>query len=504
MKGKSTNRINRRRFLQKAAGGLALSALPFDGTFAAQSDRKPNVLFIAVDDLRCSLGCYGDKQAITPNIDRLADRGMLFERAYCQFPVCGPSRTSVMTGLRPDTSKVYWFENADSKVPHCLVMSQHFKNNGYRTARFGKIFNNPMDFPKSWDEKPLFPTPDGYTWQSNAYALKKNKDLKEASAKQNKGAATRASKFADLPAAPSVEMTDVPDNAYPDGWIADRTIRFMKDNKDRPFFVGAGFIKPHLPLAAPKKYWDMYDPEKLKLPDNQYLPKNIKPFMATDFFELRAFGDIPKEGALSEEKKRRLTHGYYACVSYIDAQIGRLLETLDELGLADNTLICLWGDNGFHLGENGIWAKHVNWEFTNRLPLIFAGPGIKKRSCPAIVEFLDMYPTLADLAGLSVPEHCEGNSLKPLLKNPNLPWTAIALSQYKGGPQAARMSYSIRTDRYRYSEWHRIKDGKVVGIELYDMQKDPQGNVNVADDPFCASAVKHLSGLLNHFLQHSR
>ncbi len=500
MKNNSTNRIDRRRFLQKAAGGLALSALPFADTFAAQPGRKPNVLFIAVDDLRCSLGCYGDKQAITPNIDRLADRGMLFERAYCQFPVCGPSRTSVMTGLRPDTSKVYWFENADSKVPHCLVMSQHFKNNGYRTARFGKIFNNPMDFPKSWDEKPLSPTPDGYTWHSNAYALKKNKDLKEASAKQNKGAATRASKFADLPAAPSVEMADVPDNAYPDGWITNETIRFIKDNKDRPFFVGAGFIKPHLPLAAPKKYWDMYEPDKLKLADNQYLPKNIKPFMATDFFELRAFGDIPKEGPLSEEKKRQLTHGYYACVSYIDARIGKLLDMLGELGIVDKTLICLWGDNGFHLGENGIWAKHVNWEFTNRLPLIFAGPGVAKRSCPAIVEFLDMYPTLADMAGLSVPSHCQGKSLKKLLADPKHRWTDIALSQYKGGPQATMMSYSIRTERYRYAQWRRLRDETIMGVELYDLKEDPQGNVNIADEHKGSDLLKGLAGRLAKML----
>jgi arylsulfatase A-like enzyme len=493
MMSTENHRLNRRTFLTAAAGGLTLSALPFRKLSAATKREQPNVLFIAVDDLRCALGCYGDAQAITPNFDRLAARGMLFERAYCQFPVCGPSRASVTTGLYPDTSGVYWFENADSKVPDCLVMSQYFKNNGYRTARFGKIFNNPMDFPDSWDEKPFFPTAEGYTWRSTAYALEENKKLAEEAGKRSTGAASRDSKFEDLPAAPSVEMSDVPDNAYPDGWITGQTIRFMTENKDRPFFVGAGFIKPHLPLAAPKKYWDMYDPEKLHLADNQYFPKNIKDFMATDFFELRAFGDIPREGPLSEEKKRELTHGYYACVSYIDAQIGRLLDSLDDLGLTDSTLICLWGDNGFHLGENNIWAKHVNWEFTNRLPLIFTGPGVTTGSCPAIVEFLDMYPTLADMAGLPIPAHCEGKSLAKLLEDPDHPWDEIALSQYQGGPNATLRSYSIRTDRYRYAQWRRIKDGRIVAVELYDLKNDPQGNVNIAKDPASAEILEKLA-----------
>ncbi len=497
MKNENSALFNRRRFLRSAAGGLVAATLSLEIIAAEQSSQtKPNVLFIAVDDLRCALGCYGDTQAITPNFDRLAARGMLFQRAYCQFPVCGPSRASVMTGLYPDTSGVYWFENADSKVPDCLVLSQHFKNNGYRTARFGKIFNNPMDFGDSWDEKPFFPTPEGYTWRSTAYAIRKNKDLAEEAGKRAQGAASRESRFEDLPAPPSVEIADVPDDAYPDGWITDETIRFIKENKDRSFFVGAGFIKPHLPLAAPKKYWDMYDANKFKLAGNQFLPKNIKDFMATDLFELRAFGDIPKQGELSEEKKRQLTHGYYACVSYIDAQIGRLLDTLDELGIADNTLICLWGDNGFHLGENGIWAKHVNWEFTNRLPLIFAGPGIERGVCPAIVQFLDMYPTLADMAGLSIPDHCEGKSLKPLLKEPAQPWSDIALSQYKGGPQATLTSYSMRTERYRYSEWRRVEDGKVAGVELYDLENDPQGNVNLAgNESYAAEIAEHAERL---------
>jgi len=458
---------NRRRFL--ATGTAAACGLALPRWAAARPDGRPlNVLFLPVDDLRPLLGCYGDGVVKTPHLDRLAARSLVFDRAYCNYPVCGPSRSSVMTGLYPDQSGIYGFENADSKAGRVTCLPQHFKNNGYRTARLGKVFNNPLDFAPAWDEKPFQPLQPGRTWRSAAYQLKENQDLAEGvgGAKRGFGAAT--------------EIADAPEENYEDAWVAAQAIAFLEQNRDRPFFLAAGFNRPHLPFAAPRAYWDLYDPDALPPTLWPGAPSGIEPFMTTPWAELRAYSDMPKDDRLTPGRERRLRHGYYASVSFADAQIGRVLDALDRLQLAENTVVMLWGDHSFHLGDNGIWAKHVNWEMTNRSPLIVHAPGMKAagKRTSALVEFVDLYPTLAESCGLPVPSTCAGRPMTPLLADAAAAFRPAALSQYQRGPL---MSYSIRTERWRYSEWrNRPQGGTVAGRELYDLEADPGGTRNLA------------------------
>jgi iduronate 2-sulfatase len=477
---------NRRRFL--ATGTAAACGLALPRLLAQAATNQWNVLFLPVDDLRPLLGCYGDTAVKSPHIDRLAARSLTFDRAYCNYPVCGPSRSSFLTGLYPDQSRIYGFENADSKVGRVTCLPQHFKNHGYRTARLGKVFNNPNDFPAAWDEKPFKPTEPGYTWKSSAYQLKENRDLCEGGPGKSRGFGA------------ATEMADAPDEAYEDGWIARQAVDFLERHKAQRFFLAAGFNRPHLPFAAPKKYWDLYDPATLPPPAHPEAPEGIEPFMTTPWAELRAYSDMPKDDKLTPEQTLRLRHGYYASVSFADAQIGLVLNALDRFGLASNTMVVLWGDHSFHLGENNIWAKHVNWELTNRSPLIVHTPGMKAagQRTRALVEFVDLYPTLAAACGLPVPETCAGRPATDLLDNASAPFREAALSQYQRG---TLMSYSIRTDRWRYSEWRQGGvDGPAAGRELYDLEADPAGCKNLAKsappDVLSALAVQ-LQGYLD-------
>jgi arylsulfatase A-like enzyme len=402
---------------------------------------------------------------------------MVFDRAYCQQAVCSPSRSSLLTGTRPDTTKVWdlvtHFRDA---LPTVVTLPQQFKQNGYFVQGMGKIYHPGYDDERSWSvpwQTPKAPT----------YAKVKSPDVKDDDkpSKSKEG--------------PAFEAGDVPDNFYKDGMVADLAVKTLGGlaKKSEPFFLAVGFAKPHLPFVSPKKYWDLYDPAQIKLAPNPYHPKDSPDYALTNSQELRNYWGIPAEGPMPDSLARQLKHGYYASVSYTDAQIGKVLNELDRLGLTKNTIIVLWGDHGWKLGEHGEWAKHTNFENDTNAPLILSVPGMKNAGAHsnALVEFVDIYPTLSELAGLPLPGHLEGTSFKPLLDAPNRPWKPAAFSQY---PRANKvMGYSMRTDRYRLTVWLGRNDhSHVDSIELYDHKHDPQENVNIAKQPANEALLKEL------------
>ena len=464
-------RLTRRRCLQMGLmtlGGLALRA-------PGAAPQRPNILFIAVDDLRPELGCYGRDYIKSPNIDRIARQGMTFNRAYCQQAVCSPSRSSLLTGTRPDTTKVWdlvtHFRDA---LPDVVTLPQLFKQGGYFVQGMGKIYHPGFDDPRSWSvpwQAPKAPT----------YALLKTPKVKDEDKPKKKEG-------------PPFESADVPDSFFKDGMVADLAVNTLRDlgKKPDPFFFAVGFAKPHLPFVSPKRYWDLYDPAQIKLAPNPFHPKDAPEYALTNSNELRNYVGMPAEGPIPDNLARQLKHGYYAAVSYTDAQIGKVLDELDRLGLRKNTIIVLWGDHGWKLGEHGEWCKHSNVENDTNAPLIVSVPGMKNagKHTNALVEFVDVYPTLSELAGMPLPGHLEGTSFKPLLDDPNRSWKTAAFSQY---PRQGWMGYSMRTDRYRFTVWVGRKDhSKVDAIELYDHQTDPQQNTNIAKLPANAELVKRL------------
>ena len=445
---------------------------------------KMNVLFVVVDDLRPQLGCYGQEQIVSPNIDNLARDGLLFERAYCQQAVCAPSRCSVLSGCRPDTTQIYDLSTPLRKnMPDILTLPEHFKNNGYETVSVGKVYHHPKDDLQGWSEDPFRSKGDwkgrGYLTDEAIEAIKKNEEYLRQRNDRRTGLG------------PPFEAANVPDNAYHDGKDTDAAIEELKRLKDKPFFLGMGFHKPHLPFNSPKNYWDMYPPEKIKLADNPFEPEGVTEYSLTSFGELRGYFGMPKTGPVPDEQARQLIHGYSACVSYMDAQLGRLLAELERLKLRDKTVIILWGDHGWKLGEHASWCKHTNFEIDARAPMIISVPGMKNadKRTYALTEFVDMYPTLCDLCGLPIPEHLEGLSFAPLLEKPDLPWKKAAFSQY---PRGHVMGHTMRTERYRYTEWRERKSGEVKARELYDHQRDSQENVSVIHRPEYAEEIKKL------------
>ncbi|MBZ0299845.1 MAG: sulfatase [Anaerolineae bacterium] len=468
----------------------------------------PNVLFIAVDDLRTALGCYGDPNAITPNIDRLARRGMRFERAYCQQAVCNPSRASLMTGMRPDTLRVWDLkshfrqelppERADlpqygtgthfrAAQPDVITLPQWFRQHGYQARAAGKIYHGSpeMQDPASWSAPAVL---NVIMKRDDGYVLPENHGPEGLNWPGPKMAAT--------------ECADVPDNAYGDGKVADAALEILDEIQDQPFFLAVGFRKPHLPFSAPKRYWDLYDRDQITPPDHPTRPSGIPDYAWHHSVELRGYNDIPKEGPLPDELVRKLRHGYYACVSYMDAQVGKLLDALDARGLTENTVIVLWGDHGYHLGEKALWCKTTNYELDTRAPLILSVPGQAHvgEQTSALVEFVDVYPTLAEACGLPLPEHLEGLSLLPLLDDPDQPWKKAAFSQfprpwtYKGEPEV--MGYTIRTADYRYTAWLDFHTRATRAQELYDHRQDAAEVHNVADDPAYRAQVEAHAQLL--------
>jgi arylsulfatase A-like enzyme len=436
----------------------------------------PNVLFIVVDDLRPQLNCYGRAHMVTPQIDRLAQSGTLFERPYCQVPVCGATRASLLTGLRPARHRFIEFDTwADRDAPGTLTLPQHFREHGYITLSDGKVFHHwPDCAERSWSEPPWMPPPGpDHSWRN--YLL----DASRARAAENNGAG------------PPYECADVPDNAYFDGQTTDRAIADLQRlaRMEQPFFLAVGLLKPHLPFNAPRCYWELYNHDEISLADNPFAPEGAPPQALHNFGELRAYFDVPREGPVPDDLARMLVHGYYAATSYTDAQVGRLLATLDELGLHENTIVVLWGDHGWQLGEHSLWCKHCNFNTSLCAPLIVRAPDVKPgQRTQGLVEFLDVYPTLADLCGLPIPGHCAGASFVPLLSDPGRPGKPAVFSRYIKGD-------SVRTDRYLYTEWTE-DDGTVTGRMLYDHGTDPDENVSLAGNPEHADTVKELSALL--------
>lgn len=465
----------------------------------AAEKSRPNILFIAADDLRPELGCYGQSHILSPNIDRLAAGGAVFNRAYCQQAVCNASRASLMTGLRPDSTGVY--DNAThfrKKAPDVVTLPQQFKLQGYHTQALGKLYHGAFETAyvgRKFDDEFSWSAPHWYGSPQYYFTPKGIEVARQVYARKSKKKGAAIDGWtADFVQGLSTEAPDVPDNTLYDGQMTDLAIKTLGELKTKTFFLAIGYLKPHLPFVAPKKYWDLYDPAKIRLADNPFAPADAPALALHNSGELRSqYADVPKQGPISDEQARTLRHGYYACVSFVDAQIGRLLAELDRLGLSDNTIVVLWGDHGWHLGEHTLWGKQTNFEVATRAPLILRAPGMKSAGSKinALVEFVDIYPTLCELAGLPLPGHLEGTSFAPLLNDANRPWKSAAFSQF---PRTGCMGYSMRTDRYRFTRWQSNQDrSKAKAVELYDHQQDPRENVNLAGKPEHASLVQQLS-----------
>lgn len=469
---------------------------------------KKNILFIAIDDLKPLLSNYGETQMKTPNFDRLAAMGVTLTNAHVQYAVCGPSRASVMTGTNPDRTKV-WDLHTDFResAPDLVSMPEYLISQGYETTGVGKIYHKGSSSEghdgKSWSIDHKLPKNFDETYGAPAWYFYQNPENKkrleelEAEAKNkgiNKHGKLRQYVFKRFK--PSTESANVPDEAYSDGLYTQTALKKLDklEKGDKPWFLAVGYQKPHLPFVAPQKYWDMYDRDKIELAEFQQLSEGTPAFAFHNFGELRSYSDIDndlKQGKVMDEaKQRELIHGYMACVSYIDAQLGKLLDDLERRGIADDTVIVLWGDHGFHLGDHTEWCKHSNFEQATRIPLMFAGPGVakgKKENAP--VNLVDVFPTLFELAGVPQSPQTDGKSLVPVLDNDsstNLDMD-YAYFQYSRGP---RMGYGIRTDRYRYIEWHgdnyrsynRYDGTNIKGRELYDLEKDPLETRNLVKD----------------------
>ena len=463
------NSITRRRFLKTGAAaatavlGSRTGLLSTSQGSDAEAPRpNKNVLFIAVDDLNHSLGCYGHPLVRSPNIDKLAARGIRFDRAYCQFPVCNPSRTSLLTGLRPDSTGVLNNTTAfRSKLPDAVTLPQLFRENGYFTARVGKIFHarTETDDPKAWDSKS---DPKGTSRGKKG----QGRNLTGGSVKWCRWLAA-----------------DGDDEDQPDGQIAVEAIRLLEQHHGAPFFLAVGFHKPHDPFVAPKRYFDLYRLEQMQLirdpadrsPEH---PQSIGSDWKKDF------------DRFTDRERREFMRAYYAGISFIDTQVGKLMAAMDRLKLWRNTTVVFFGDHGYQLGDHGWWNKNTLYEPSARSPMIVVTPEMTGgASCSRIVEFVDIYPTLADLHGLRAPNNLAGTSFRPLLGNPNLPWKKAAFTQVQRGVTAG---HSVRTDRWRYTEWDRGKQG----AELYDHDSDPGEYYNLAGDPEHARTIEELRRLL--------
>ena len=499
-----------------------ISLILFAFVFFSFGEKVENILFISVDDLKPSIGCFEDEIAITPFMDELAESGTVFLNAHCQQAICGPSRASVMTGMRPDNTQVLDLKTKmRDKNPDILTIPQYFRNLGYETIGMGKIFDprcvdNKNDQP-SWSQpytrfhelpaiKGLKGTVIGHFQSDKAHEL-----LEEA---KNKG----LTKYADQKkylhergGNQVVEAADVPDAAYEDGTLneyAKETLKKLK-NSNKPFFLAVGYKRPHLPFTAPKKYWDMYKRDDFKIHPYQKKARNAAEIAYTKVGELKSYNGVPDYESHSKDASKHipevlqleLIHGYYACVSYIDQLIGDLVNELKKLNLDKNTAIVIWGDHGWHLGDHGLWCKHTNFEQATRSPLIFISPNIKggnKTFSP--VEFIDIFPTLCDLTEQKIPNQLDGMSLKPLMLNPSHMIKSSALSQW---PSGNRMGYAIRNKRYRYVEWvtgdtrQSYDEITVISRQLFDYKKDPLETINLADE----SQYKEIANYLQNELK---
>ncbi len=438
---------------------------------------RPNVLFIAVDDLRVELGCYGNNHVITPNIDRLAQQGTLFERAYCQQTVCNPSRASVMTGLRPDTLGVWdLFTHFRQNKPDAITLPQVFMKSGYHAQCIGKIFHN-------WRQD---------DWKGDRVSWSVPEFLHYAT-----HGSDQPEVDGDLPpnlasGTGGIECRDVPDNAYFDGRIAEKAVLTLKElhQNQKPFFLAVGFWKPHTPFNAPKQYWDWYNRGTVPVPVNLEPPIGVPEIALTS---------SRYDGGSKPDELREMHHGHLAAISYLDTQIGKVLDQLDQLEMRDNTIVVFWSDHGLHLGEHGLTRKTTAFELDAAVPLIIATPQHSRgQRVSSLVELLDLYPTLTDLCGLTPPDEIEGESLVHLLEDPSRFHKSAALTQtprpnYPKGQRPVNMGYSVRTEHFRYNEWRNFDTKEIIARELYDHVNDPSETINLANQLLFENVIPDIA-----------
>ena len=458
---------------------IALLFAPSVSAHSQKQTKQLNVLFIIADDMRPELGCYGVEDVKTPNIDAFASTGVLFQNAYCNVPVSGASRASLFTGVYPDfpTRFSVYNSTAEEECPWAIPLSGWFTQNGYHTVSNGKVFHNITDHANSWSEYPWRVDPNGYgaDWaQYNKWELWMNKE----SGNSINPATMRG---------PFCESADVPDTAYVDGKVRVQTINDLKrlKEKDEPFFLACGFWRPHLPFNAPKKYWDMYNREDIPLATNRYRPVNL-PGQVTSSTEIKSYARVNNTSDIDFHREAK--HGYYACLSYIDAQIGLILQALDDLELSDNTIVVIIGDHGWHLGEHDFWGKHNLMDRSTRTPLIIRAPGKQKGKTESMVEFVDLYPTLCELTNIPTPkDQLDGRSFVPILNNLEKQTKHNLYVQWQGG-------YNAVTKRYNYAQWPRADKKSMM---LFDHEIDAEENHNVADEPQYKKIIKQLQWFLS-------
>lgn len=441
---------------------------------------RPNILFIMVDDLRPQFAAYGRTGMVTPALDQLANEGVVFKRAFVNVPVCGASRASMMTGLRPTSTRfVNFLARADEDAPGIATLPAHLKAAGYTTLSLGKILHVEEDSAAAWSRPQWRPS--------------QNETVSAATSPRNylDPANIDADRDEDSKRGAPFERMDVPDDAYFDGMIAEQAIRELSalSKNDTPFFLAVGFLKPHLPFNAPTKYWDLYDPADISLAAFNRMPADAPDEANHNSGELRSYRGIPDAPEpISEEIARNLRHGYYAATSYADAQIGKVLQALDDLQMADNTIVVLAGDHGWSLGEHGLWCKHSPFDVATHTPLIIRAPEAGQGEANGLVEFIDIYPTLMAMTGTPPPDHLQGSSILGLLEDPASPGKTAVFPRWK-------KSENVRIDRFSYTEF-RTEDGTIISHMLYDSVKDPDETVNLADEPEHAADVTRLQQLI--------
>ncbi|TDO03440.1 sulfatase [Sunxiuqinia elliptica] len=458
--------------------------------FVLHGQEKPNILFIAIDDLRPELACYGASPIKSPNIDKLASEGIVFKHAYCQQALCGPSRVSLMTGVHPDRLGIYGMSSQNpiewrDTRKDIISLPEQFRKHGYRAVGFGKIYDNRLgiDRQHSWDS-----FTEG--WKSQ-FASPANREI------VNKIRTARQKNLPEPQRKPAWECYNISDEAYTDGSNTSLAIEFIADYKDsNPFFLAVGFNKPHLPFVAPKKYWDLYNSNEIQLPEVENTPDGITQYTLSPYKEIF---DYEVKNPVSDAEALTLRHGYYACISYVDAMIGQLIESIEQQGMLDNTIIVIWGDHGFKLGDFGEWAKATNLEVDARVPLIFRFPkgygvGVKSN---AMVELVDIMPTLLEAAGIEVPMETEGRSLMPIIEGKRENVREFALTQYprKGNV----MGYSLRTTGWRYTEWIDQETGEIKDAELYRLENTVSEKENIANKK--RGKVRKFSEVLHRYLR---
>jgi iduronate 2-sulfatase len=490
--------------IRHAVRAVVVCVLVIPWSTSAIASERPNILFVLVDDLRPEIGCYGNDQIKTPHFDQFAKRSTTFLRAYCQAAVCAPSRASVMTGLRPDSTRVWDLRGKFRKnLPNVVTMPQHFHKHGYYTVSMGKIFHNHMPDVVSFDEPDLRPT----KYMTPEMIDREPESFYHDDALNQELAQVRRRRLEKNPNAyaggwaygRSTESFDAPDSEFYDGAQTDLAIETLArlKKKKQPFFLALGYYRPHLPFVAPTKYWDLYDRESLPMADNPFLPRGSPVMAMNSAYELKGCYDLehvkhPAVASLAEHEARLLKHGYYASVSFVDACFGNLMRGLADIGLDKNTIVVVWGDHGWKLGEHGSWCKQTNYDIDVRVPLLVHVPGLTRGDpCKRLVELVDLYPTLCDAAGIEIPADMEGTSFLPLLEDPNIKWKSAVFSQFHRAPRITPdggryMGSSMVTSRYHYVEWRQwdhIKEiaGELAAVELYDYQSDPKENTNIAD-----------------------